>query len=119
MTKKEACGSMATRQALRMLGVSEAEMPHMRHMSLRRLVSDCRRLRLSRMLQSGETDERRKRKRKRRERKRAEWRRKRAPQRRRRRRRRAPRRRKRGPRTLRGKDRKGLGKLTLFNSVLL
>lgn len=55
MTTKEPCGSMATRQALRMLGVSAAEMPHILHVSFRRLLSDCRFLRLSRMLQSGTT----------------------------------------------------------------
>lgn len=53
MMTKEPWGSIATRQALRMLGVSAAEMPHIRHVSFRRLLRDCRFLLLSRMLQSG------------------------------------------------------------------
>lgn len=53
MMTKEPWGSMATRQALRMLGVSAAEMPHSLHVSFRRLLSDCKFLLLSRMLQSG------------------------------------------------------------------
>ena len=52
MMTKDPCGSMATRQALRMLGVSAAEMPHILQVSFRRLLSDCRFLLLSRMLQS-------------------------------------------------------------------
>lgn len=52
MITKEPCGSMATRQALRMLGVSAAEMPHNLHVSFRRLLRDCKFLLLSRMLQS-------------------------------------------------------------------
>ena len=58
MMTKEPWGSMATRHALRMLGVSEAEMPHMRHISLSRRLRDCRFLLLSRMLQSGTRTER-------------------------------------------------------------
>ena len=52
MMTKDPCGSMATRQALRMLGVSAAEMPHILQVSFKRLLSDCRFLLLSRMLQS-------------------------------------------------------------------
>lgn len=52
MMKNDPCGSMATKHTLRMLGVSEAEMPHMRHISFRRRLSDWRFLLLSRMLQS-------------------------------------------------------------------
>lgn len=54
MMTKDPCGSMATRQALRMLGVSAAEMPHILHVSFRRLLSDWRFLLLSRILQSRE-----------------------------------------------------------------
>lgn len=54
MTTKEPCGSIATRQALRMLGVSAAEMPHILQVSFRRLLRDCRFLLLSKILQSGE-----------------------------------------------------------------
>lgn len=46
-------GSMATKHTLRMLGVSEAEMPHIRHISFSRRLSDWRLVLLSRMLQSG------------------------------------------------------------------
>ena len=53
MMTKEPWGSMATRQALRMLGVSAAEMPHSLHVSFRRLLRDCRFLLLRRILQSG------------------------------------------------------------------
>lgn len=53
MMIKDPCGSMATKHTLRMLGVSEAEMPHIRHMSFRRRLSDCRFLLFNRMLQSG------------------------------------------------------------------
>lgn len=53
MMTKDPWGSMATRQALRMLGVSAAEMPHILHVSFSRLLRDCRFLLLSRMLQSG------------------------------------------------------------------
>lgn len=52
MITKDPCGSMATKQTLRMLGVSAAEMPHIRHISFKRRLSDCRFLRLSRILQS-------------------------------------------------------------------
>ena len=52
---KEPCGSIATRQALRMLGVSAAEIPHILHVSFSRLLRDCRFLLLSRILQSGMT----------------------------------------------------------------
>lgn len=45
---------MATRQVLRMLGESAAEMPHILHISFSLLLSDCRLRLLSRMLQSGE-----------------------------------------------------------------
>lgn len=55
MMTKEPCGSIATRQALRILGVSAAEMPHILHVSFRRLLRDCRFLLLSRILQSGTT----------------------------------------------------------------
>lgn len=51
MMTKEPWGSMATRQALRMLGVSAAEMPHSLHVSFRRLLRDCRFLLLRRILQ--------------------------------------------------------------------
>lgn len=40
MMTKDPWGSIATRQALRMLGVSAAEMPHILHVSLRRLLRD-------------------------------------------------------------------------------
>jgi len=50
-------GSMATKHMLRMLGVSEAEMPHIRHISFRRRLSDWRFLLLSRILQSGTSRE--------------------------------------------------------------
>lgn len=46
---------MATKQALRMLGVSAADMPHILHVSFSRLLRDCKFLLLSRILQS-ETD---------------------------------------------------------------
>lgn len=49
---KDPCGSMATRQALRMLGVSAADIPHIRHVSFRRLLRDWRFRLLSKMLQS-------------------------------------------------------------------
>lgn len=52
MMTKDPWGSIATRQALRMLGVSAAEMPHILQVSFRRLLSDWRFLLLSRMLQS-------------------------------------------------------------------
>lgn len=55
MTTKEPCGSIATRQALRILGVSAAEMPHILQVSFRRLLRDCRFLLLSKILQSGKT----------------------------------------------------------------
>lgn len=44
---------MATKHTLRMLGVSEAEMPHVRHISFSRRLRDWRFLLLSRILQSG------------------------------------------------------------------
>lgn len=53
MMTKDPWGSIATRQALRMLGVSAAEMPHILQVSFRRLLRDWRFLLLSRMLQSG------------------------------------------------------------------
>ena len=53
MMTKDPWGSIATRQTLRMLGVSAAEMPHNLHVSLRRLLRDCKFLLLSRILQSG------------------------------------------------------------------
>lgn len=40
MMTKDPWGSMATRQALRMLGVSAAEMPHILQVSFRRLLRD-------------------------------------------------------------------------------
>lgn len=52
MMIKDPWGSMATRHTLRMLGVSEAEMPHIRHISFSRRLSDCKFLLLSRILQS-------------------------------------------------------------------
>lgn len=55
MMTKEPCGSIATRQALRILGVSAAEMPHILQVSFKRLLRDCRFLLLSRILQSGTT----------------------------------------------------------------
>lgn len=57
MMIKDPWGSMATKHTLRMLGVSEAEMPHIRHISLRRRLSDWRFLLLSRILQSGTSRE--------------------------------------------------------------
>lgn len=57
MMKKDPWGSMATKQTLRMLGVSEAEMPHIRHISFSRRLSDWRFLLLSRILQSGRARE--------------------------------------------------------------
>lgn len=56
MMTNDPCGSMATKHTLRMLGVSEAEIPHMRHISFRRRLSDWRLLLLSRILQSGKGD---------------------------------------------------------------
>lgn len=56
MMTKEPWGSMATRQALRMLGVSAAEIPHILQVSFRRLLRDCKFLLLSRILQSGTRD---------------------------------------------------------------
>ena len=56
ITIKDPWGSMATKHTLRMLGVSEAEMPHIRHISFRRRLSDWRFLLLSRILQSGTWD---------------------------------------------------------------
>lgn len=56
MTTKEPCGSIATRQALRILGVSAAEMPHILQVSFRRLLRDCRFLLLSKILQSGKNN---------------------------------------------------------------
>lgn len=53
MMKKDPWGSMATKHTLRMLGVSEAEMPHIRHISFSRRLRDWRFLLLSRILQSG------------------------------------------------------------------
>lgn len=53
MMIKDPWGSMATKHTLRMLGVSEAEMPHIRHISFRRRLSDWRFLLLSKILQSG------------------------------------------------------------------
>lgn len=58
MMTKDPWGSIATRQALRMLGVSAAEMPHILQVSFRRLLSDCRFLLLSRMLQSARDSKR-------------------------------------------------------------
>lgn len=43
---------MATKQALRMLGVSAEEMPHILHMSFSRRLRDCRFLLLNKILQS-------------------------------------------------------------------
>lgn len=48
---------MAIKHTLRMLGVSEAEMPHIRHISFSRRLSDWRFLLLSRILQSGRVAE--------------------------------------------------------------
>lgn len=48
---------MATKHTLRMLGVSEAEMPHIRHISFSLRLSDWRFLLLSRILQSGRVAE--------------------------------------------------------------
>ena len=42
MTTKDPCGSMETRQALRMEGESLAEMPHIRHASLSWRLTECR-----------------------------------------------------------------------------
>lgn len=53
---KDPWGSMATKQALRMLGESAAEIPHILHMSFSLLLSDCRFRRLSKQLQSGEAN---------------------------------------------------------------
>lgn len=49
---KDPWGSMATKQALRMLGESAAEIPHILHMSFSLLLRDCRFRRLSKQLQS-------------------------------------------------------------------
>jgi len=49
---KDPCGSIATKQALRMLGESAAEIPHILHMSFSLLLRDCRFRRLSKQLQS-------------------------------------------------------------------
>lgn len=51
---KDPWGSMATKQALRMLGESAAEIPHILHMSFSLLLRDCRFRRLSKQLQSEE-----------------------------------------------------------------
>lgn len=57
MMTKEAWGSMATRQVLRMLGLSAAEIPHILHISFSRLLRDCKFCLVTRILQSdwGET----------------------------------------------------------------
>ena len=57
---KDPWGSMATKHTLRMLGVSEAEMPHILHISFRRRLSDWRFLLLSRILQSERQESREK-----------------------------------------------------------
>lgn len=49
---KDPCGSIATKQALRMLGESAADIPHIRHMSFSLLLMDCKFRRLSKQLQS-------------------------------------------------------------------
>lgn len=49
---KEPWGSIATKQALRMLGESAADIPHILHMSLSLLLRDCKFRRLSKLLQS-------------------------------------------------------------------
>lgn len=51
---KDPCGSIATKQALRMLGESAAEMPHILHISFSLLLRDWRFRRLSKQLQSEE-----------------------------------------------------------------
>jgi hypothetical protein len=52
MITKEPWGSIATKQALRILGESAADMPHILHMSLSLLLRDCKFRRLSKQLQS-------------------------------------------------------------------
>lgn len=52
MMTNEPWGSMATRQALRMLGVSAAEIPHSLQFSFSLRDTDCRFLLLSKILQS-------------------------------------------------------------------
>lgn len=52
ITTNDPCGSMATRQALRMEGESAAEMPHMRQTSFSCLLIVCREHSPSRILQS-------------------------------------------------------------------
>lgn len=56
MITKEPWGSIATKQALRMLGESAADMPHILHMSLSLLLRDCKFRRLSKQLQSAGID---------------------------------------------------------------
>ena len=57
ITTREPCGSIATRQALRMDGESAAEMPHMRHASLSWRLIEWRECSPSRELQSGGEEE--------------------------------------------------------------
>lgn len=52
---KDPCGSIATKQALRMLGESAAEIPHILHMSFSLLLRDWRFRRLNKQLQSEDT----------------------------------------------------------------
>jgi len=52
ITTNDPCGSMATKQALRIEGESAAEMPHMRHTSFSCLLIVCREHSPRRILQS-------------------------------------------------------------------